>query len=90
FDKDQSRLVLRVWPETVRDPAGKSESFYVGAVVRERVEHLFNQLSIPLRAGRRHCDAEALLASLPRATVVGEVHEGTAGACGGRTVLAGE
>jgi undecaprenyl-diphosphatase len=90
FDKDQSRLVLRVWPETVRDPAGKSESFYVGAVVRERVEHLFNQLSIPLRAGRRHCDAETLLASLPRATVVGEVHEGTAGACGGRTVLAGE
>ena len=89
LDKEKSRLVLRVWPEIVRDPSGKSESLFVGAVVRERVEHPFNQLSIPLRAGSRNCDAEPLLASLPQATVVGEVQQGTGGACGGRTVLAG-
>jgi undecaprenyl-diphosphatase len=86
----QSRLVLQVWPENVRDPNGRSESFYVGAVVRERVEHPFDQLSIPLRAGSRHCDAVPLLANLPQASVVGDVQQGSAGACGGQTVLAAE
>ena len=60
IDNGQSRLVLRVWPESVRDPAGRSENFYVGAVVRERVEHPFDQLSIPLRAvvfNRMHQEA---------------------------------
>ena len=86
----QNRLVLQVWPENVRDPNGRSESFYVGAVVRERVEHPFDQLSIPLRAGSRHCDAVPLLANLPQASVVGDVQQGSAGACGGQTVLAAE
>jgi LssY C-terminus len=90
LDDGQSRLVLRVWPESVRDPTGRSENFYIGAVVRERVEHPFDQLSIPLRAGSRHCDAVPLLADLPQASVVGDVQQGSAGACGGQTVLAGE
>jgi membrane protein DedA with SNARE-associated domain/membrane-associated phospholipid phosphatase len=90
LDDGQSRLVLRVWPENVRDPAGRSENFYVGAVVREGVEHPFKQLSIPLRAGSRHCDAVPLLANLPQSSVVGDVQLGSAGACGGQTVLAGE
>jgi membrane protein DedA with SNARE-associated domain/membrane-associated phospholipid phosphatase len=90
IDDGRSRLVLRVWPENVTDPTGRSESFYVGAVVRERVEHPFDQLSVPLRAGSRHCDAVPLLASLPQSTVVGEVQQGSDGACGGQTVLAGE
>ncbi|MET0481430.1 MAG: VTT domain-containing protein [Aestuariivirgaceae bacterium] len=89
-DQGRSRLVLRVWPESVRYPAGRSENFYVGAVVREWVEHPFDQLSIPLRAGSRHCDAVPLLANLPRSSVVGDVQQGSAGACGGQTVLAGE
>jgi len=90
LDDGHSRLVLRVWPENVRDPAGRSENFYVGAVVRERIEHPFNQLSIPLRAGSRHCDAVPLLANLPQTSVVGEVQQGSAGACSGQTVLAGD
>jgi membrane protein DedA with SNARE-associated domain/membrane-associated phospholipid phosphatase len=90
LDDGKSRLVLRVWPENVRDPGGQPENLHVGAIVRERIDHPFDQLSIPLKAGSRHCDAVPLLASLPQASVVGAVQPASAGDCGGQTVLAGE
>ena len=83
------RTVLRVWPERVRDPAGQLAVYYVGAVDRERVDHPFNQLSIPVRSRNKSCDATDLLARLPSAAIVGEEQASEGGFCGGKTVLAG-
>jgi LssY C-terminus len=85
---EQGRFVLRAWSRDAREPDGSNTEILLGSIFFERIDHPFNQLSIPLGMDHRTCNGDQLLSSLANTMPVGGRLAGPEGACGGQIVLA--